>query len=73
MLHEDAPDQYQVIENAQTPRGAHNMGLDPTNLRVFIVSARFGPVRAEAAGRRRGPMIPGSLTLMVIERDPSTP
>jgi hypothetical protein len=62
-----------VIENAQMPRGAHNMGLDPTNLRAFIVSARFGPVRAEAAGRRRGSMIPGSLTLMVIERDPSTP
>jgi DNA-binding beta-propeller fold protein YncE len=72
VLHEDAPDQYHVIENIQTPTGARNMGLDPTNHRVFIVSAKFGPVPAEAAGRGRGPMIPGSFTLIVIERDPST-
>jgi outer membrane protein assembly factor BamB len=72
VLHEDSPDQYHVIENVQTPQGARNMGLDPTNHRVFIVSAKFGPVPAEAAGRGRGPMIPGSFTLMVIERDPST-
>jgi DNA-binding beta-propeller fold protein YncE len=66
VIHQDTPDQYHVIENVQTPMGARNMGLDPTNHRVFIVSAKFGPV--PAGGRGRGPVLPGSFTLMVIER-----
>jgi DNA-binding beta-propeller fold protein YncE len=69
VVHQDAPDQYHVTENVQTPTGARNMGLDPTNHRVFIVSAKFGP--APAGGRGRGPVLPGSFTLMTIERDPS--
>src|ERR1022692_3574625 len=46
VIHQDAPDQYRVIENVQTPQGARNMGLDPTNHRVFIVSAQFAPAPA---------------------------
>src|SRR6202166_4431890 len=68
VLHQDSPDQYHVLENLETPQGSRNMGLDPTNHRVFVVSAKFGPVPAN--GRGRGPVLPGSFTLMVIERDP---
>jgi hypothetical protein len=47
------------------------MGLDPTNHRVFVVSAKFGSAPAGATGNRgRGPVLPGTFTLMVIERDP---
>jgi outer membrane protein assembly factor BamB len=70
VIHQESPDQYHVTENVQTPQGARNMGLDPTNHRVFIVSAKFGP--APAGGRGRGLVLPGSFTLMVIERDPAT-
>jgi hypothetical protein len=45
------------------------MGLDPTNHRVFLVSAKFGP--PATAGRGRGAVLPGSFVLMVIERDPA--
>src|SRR5271157_4714622 len=55
VIHEDTPDQYHVIENVHTPQGARNMGLDLTNHRVFIVSAKFGPVPAGAPGRGRPP------------------
>ena len=65
VIHQDAPDQYHVAENVQTPQGARNMGLDPSNHRVFIVSAKFGPT---PAGARRGPVLPGTFTLMIIER-----
>jgi hypothetical protein len=41
------------------------MGLDPTTHRVYVVSAKFGPV---PAGARRGPVLPGSFALMVIEK-----
>ncbi len=69
VIHQDTPDQYHVAENVQTPERARNMGLDPTNHRVFIVSAKFGEVPAGATGRGRPPVLPGSFTLMVIERD----
>jgi outer membrane protein assembly factor BamB len=72
VIHQDAADQYHVVENVQTAPAARNMGLDPTNHRVFIVSAKFGPAPAGAAGSRgRGAVLPGSFTLMVIERDPT--
>jgi hypothetical protein len=72
VIHQDAPDTYHVIENVQTPQAARNMGLDPTNHRVFIVSAKFGLAPAGAAGNRgRGAVLPDSFTLMVIERDPA--
>jgi len=69
VIHQDTPDQYHVLENIQTPSASRNMGLDPTNHRVFVVSAKFGPV--PAGGRGRGPVLPRSFTLMVIERDPA--
>jgi DNA-binding beta-propeller fold protein YncE len=72
VIHQDAPDQYHVTQNVQTPQGARNMGLDPTNHRLFIVSAKFGPPPAGAAANRgRGAVLPGSFMLMVLERDPA--
>ena len=67
VIHQDGPDQYHAVETVQTQEGSRNMGLDPTNHRVFVVSAKFGP--APAGGRGRGPVLPGTFSLMVIERD----
>lgn len=66
IIHQDNSDSYRVVQNLQTPQGSRNMGLDPSNHRVFVVSAEFGPV---PAGSRRGPVMPGTFSLMVIERD----
>ena len=68
VIHQDGPDQYHVAETLQTPQGSRNMGLDPSNHRVYLVSAKFEPA---PAGGKRGPVLPGSFALMVIERDPS--
>ena len=68
VIHQDSPDQYHFVENVVSPQGSRNMGLDPTNHRVYVVSAKFGPA---PAGGRRGPVLPGSFTLMVIERVPA--
>ena len=67
VIHEDSPDQYHVVESVTTPQGSRNMGLDPTNHRVFLVSAKFGP--PPATGRGRPPVLPGTFTLLTIERD----
>ena len=68
VVHQDAPDQYRVIESVKTPMGSRNMGLDPTNHRLFLASAKFGP---PPAGRSRGPVLPDSFALLVIEPDPA--
>jgi outer membrane protein assembly factor BamB len=70
VIHQDTPDQYHVVENVETPVGSRNMGLDPNNHRVFMMSAKFGP--APANGRGRPPALPGSFALIVIERAAST-
>ena len=66
VVHQDDPDKYRVVETVQTPKGSRNMGLDPTNHRLLVASAKFGPA---PAGARRGPLVPGSFALLVIERE----
>ena len=65
VIHQDSPDQYHVAETVQTPQGSRNMGLDPTNHRVYVVAAKFGNA---PAGSRRKPVLPGTFSLLVIER-----
>jgi hypothetical protein len=46
------------------------MGLDPASHRIYIASAKFGPVPADASAanpRRRPPMLPGTFTVIVVE------
>jgi hypothetical protein len=68
VIHQDSPDQYRVIETLMTPVCSRNMGLDPTNHRLFVASAKFGS--APAGGGKR-PVLPGTFTLMTIERGPT--
>ena len=69
VIHQDSPDRYQVAETVQTPSASRNMGLDPTNHRIFVASAKFGP--PPTGGRGRPPVLPETFALLVIERDSS--
>jgi hypothetical protein len=69
VIHQDSPDRYHVLETVQTPIGSRNMGLDPVNHRIYLVSGKFGSV--PAGGRGRGPVLPGSFALITIEKDPA--
>jgi len=74
IIHEDAPNAYHVVQSLPTIDRGRNMGIDPLTHQVFVVGAKFGPTPAESTAanpRRRPPMIPGSFTLLVIERQPS--
>ena len=68
VIHQDSPDQYHVAETVTTPQGSRNMGLDPSNHRVFLVSAKFAPVPAGAPPRTRPAVLPDSFSLLVVER-----
>ena len=69
IIHQDSPDQYRVLQTLDTAPAARNMGLDPTTHRVFLVSAKFGA--PPASGRGRGPVLPGTFTLLVVAREGS--
>jgi YVTN family beta-propeller protein len=70
VIHQDTPDTYHVVENVQTAQRARNMGLDAASHRLYVVSAKFGPVPAESTATnptRRPPILPGTFMVMVIE------
>ena len=70
VIHQDSPNKYHVVESIQTGERARNMGIDPATHRIYLASAKFGPVPAESTAtnpRRRPPMLPGSFTVIVVE------
>lgn len=65
VIHQDSPDHYIVAQTVETPQGSRNMGLGATTHRLYVPAAKFGPV---PPGGRRGPVLPGSFVVLVIER-----
>ncbi|HKT11768.1 MAG TPA: YncE family protein [Terriglobia bacterium] len=69
VVKEESPTDFKVVENVATERGARTMEIDPKTHKVFLVTAKFGPMPKEPAGQhhfRRPPMVPGSFTLLVL-------
>jgi YVTN family beta-propeller protein len=71
IVHQETPDTYRVVQTVPTMPGARTMALDPKSHRAYTVSARMGAMPAPVPGetrRRRAPLIPGSFTLLVLEK-----
>lgn len=66
---EDAPGHF-VVTMVPTVRGARTMALDERTHRIYLSSASYGPTPAPTVERPRPrpPMIPGSFTVLVLER-----
>jgi len=70
VVRQDSPDAYTVVATVPTKARARTMALDPSTGRVYTVTADFGtaPAPTTAVPRPRPPMVPGSFTLLVLER-----
>ncbi|HEV2276302.1 MAG TPA: YncE family protein [Acidobacteriaceae bacterium] len=70
VIREDAPDQYTVVQDLDTQKGARTMALDPDGKRVYVVTAQFGPRPAPTADnpRPRPSLVPGSFVILVASR-----
>jgi len=71
VVHEDSPERFRFVQTVATMPGARTMALDPRSHRLYLVSAHFGPTPTESTAanpRRRPPMVPGSFTLLVLEK-----
>ncbi|HZR25301.1 MAG TPA: hypothetical protein VFA59_17025 [Vicinamibacterales bacterium] len=66
VVHQDDADRYHVAQTIDTPQYSRNLGFDPTTHRLFVAAAKFGPV--PAGGRGRGPLVPDSFSVLVIQK-----
>ncbi len=70
VVHEDSPDKFTVVGTVATQRGARTMALDPKTHRIYLSTAQFGPPPAPTTERPnpRPPMIPGTFTILILDR-----
>jgi DNA-binding beta-propeller fold protein YncE len=80
VIRESGPDGFEVEQNVATRAGARTSTLDGLTSRIFLVTAEWAkptPEPTPAAGQgtpahtgwmRRGPMVPGSFTILVVGR-----
>ena len=82
VIKEDSPTSFEVEQTVATQAGAKTCTFDSKTDQILLVTAEFGPAPAPAAqpepapaGRKeeprrgsRGPMVPGSFTVLVVGR-----
>ncbi len=70
VVKEQSPNEYSLIENVKTQRGARTMALDLKTHRIYLSDAEFGPApNATAANPRPRPkIVPGTFRLLVVAR-----
>jgi DNA-binding beta-propeller fold protein YncE len=69
VVHEDAPDKFSVVQNAETQKGARTMAVNPNSHEVYLVTAEIEEQPpAEGQTRPRRTMKPGTFTLLVMSK-----
>ena len=70
VIHESAPDKFEVVQTVETSKSARTIDLDPVTHKLYLVAAQFGPPPAPTAEqpRPRPPMVPGTFEVLVIGR-----
>jgi YVTN family beta-propeller protein len=70
VVHEDSPSRFTVVATVPTQRGARTLALDERTGKVYTVTAEYGPAPAATPERPRPrpTMVPGTFTLLVVEK-----
>ena len=68
VIHQTAPDHYDVIDTLATMKGGRTMALDSLSGRLYIASAKFGatPSANAAQPHPRPAILAGSFTILVV-------
>jgi YVTN family beta-propeller protein len=66
IVHEESPDKFTVVANVPTAPGARTMALDTETHNILMPSAKFEPAPANAKGRQRPALVPGSFAIIVV-------
>lgn len=68
VVKEVSANEYKVLENIVTKRGARTITIDEKTHRVFLPTADYEPVPADAPKNTRPKMIAGSFQVLVLEK-----
>ncbi|MGC9991967.1 MAG: YncE family protein [Candidatus Cybelea sp.] len=68
VVHEDAPNQFTLVQNAATALGARTMTLDPQAGDVYLVTAKLVANPRPTSYRDRYTVVPGTFELLVMQR-----
>jgi len=63
VINEKSANEFNVIENAITKKGARTLAVDEKTHKVYLPTADFGP---PVAGEKRPPMIPGTFQVLMV-------
>jgi hypothetical protein len=65
-IKEKSPTSFVVEQTLATKAGARTMVLDTKTGHIFTQTADFAPAPADAPPGRRGPMVPGSFSILEV-------
>jgi DNA-binding beta-propeller fold protein YncE len=70
VVKQESADKYTVVATVPTQRGSRTMALDAKTHRIYLAAAEFTPAPAPAPGARpaRPTMVPGSFSILVVDR-----
>jgi len=68
VVHENGANDYKILQNAITKRGARTIALDEETHRLYLPTAEFKPLARNAPANERPPLIPGTFQVLVVEK-----
>jgi DNA-binding beta-propeller fold protein YncE len=70
VIHESAPDKFEVVQTVATAKSARTLDLDSRSHKLYLLAAQFGPPPSPTAEqpRPRPPMVPGTFEVLVVGR-----
>jgi len=69
VVKETAPGQFAVEQTVQTRAGAKTCTLDSKTDQIYLITADRAPAADGGQGGRRGQMVPGSFTILVVGKE----
>jgi DNA-binding beta-propeller fold protein YncE len=65
VVQEESPDKFSVLQTVTTQFGARTLTLDEKTGRIFLPTAKFGPMPTDGSSHRP-PILPGTFTVLVV-------
>lgn len=67
IIHENGPNDFKVVDNIKTERGARTIALDHATHTLYLPTAAFEPLPTNAEKNQRPKMKPGTFHVLMIE------
>jgi YVTN family beta-propeller protein len=69
VVHEADPEHFTVAQTLATARGARTIALDTSRHKLYLPTARFEETASARADEPKGPVVPGSFVVLVVDAE----